>query len=104
MLTRRRRASFAGDPGDLRGEAPPWRQTLPRRGRTPLHRAAEYGQAAAVARLLELRAAVAPRDADGDTPLHDAVRNGHKEVVQLLVAVQAPLDLKNNRGRGPRKV
>eukprot|EP00438_Fugacium_kawagutii_P015114 Skav214605 [mRNA] locus=scaffold57:960850:967453:- [translate_table: standard] len=73
-----------------------------RRGETALHLAAQEGHSAAVAQLLELRAAVAPRDAEGNTPLHDAARKGHEEVVQLLRAAKASLDSQNNSGWGPR--
>ena len=38
----------------------------------------------------------------GDTPLHDAVRNGKAEVVELLLAANAPVDVKSNGGRGPQ--
>ena len=38
----------------------------------------------------------------GDAPLHDAARNGRAEVVELLLAANAPVDLKNEEGRGPQ--
>eukprot|EP00438_Fugacium_kawagutii_P029140 Skav225245 [mRNA] locus=scaffold988:1857:2612:- [translate_table: standard] len=84
------------------------------RGQTPLHFAAAEGHAAAVARLLELGAAVAPKDnIDGggalqgrqgrcNTPLHWAAEEGHVEVAKLLLAARAPLDSQNNDGWGPR--
>jgi len=37
----------------------------------------------------------------GDTPLHQAAFEGNTEVVELLVAANAPLDVQNKRGRGP---
>lgn len=38
----------------------------------------------------------------GDTPLHDAARQGQAAVAQLRLAANAPLDARNNDGRGPR--
>ena len=38
----------------------------------------------------------------GDTALHDAVSNGRKEVVELLLAANAPADVYNKSGRGPQ--
>ena len=38
----------------------------------------------------------------GDTPLHEAARCGKAEVVELLVAANAPLDVQNEKGRGPQ--
>ena len=35
----------------------------------------------------------------GDTPLHDAV---HKEVVELLLAANAPVDVQSKKGGGPQ--
>ena len=32
----------------------------------------------------------------GNTPLHDAVRGGHIEVVRLLLLSQANMEIKNN--------
>eukprot|EP00438_Fugacium_kawagutii_P029147 Skav225252 [mRNA] locus=scaffold988:75501:80213:- [translate_table: standard] len=40
--------------------------------------------------------------AGGDTPLHWAAGGGHVAVAQLLVETGAPLDSKDNVGRGPR--
>ena len=38
----------------------------------------------------------------GDTPLHEAAANGQTAVVELLLAANAPVDVKNNSGRGPQ--
>ena len=38
----------------------------------------------------------------GDTPLHDAAMNGNAAVVELLLAANAPVDVKNEDGRGPQ--
>ena len=37
----------------------------------------------------------------GDTPLHEAVREGRAAVVELLAA-NAPVDVKYENGRGPQ--
>ena len=38
----------------------------------------------------------------GDTPLDNAARAGSAEVVELLLAANAPVDVQNNGGRGPQ--
>ena len=38
----------------------------------------------------------------GNTPLHRAAGNGKTAVVELLLAANAPVDVKNNQGRGPQ--
>ena len=38
----------------------------------------------------------------GGTPLQAAARNGSAEVVELLLAANAPVDVKNNGGRRPQ--
>ena len=38
----------------------------------------------------------------GDTPLHDAAYRGKTEVVELLLAANAPVDVQNKKGRGPQ--
>eukprot|EP00438_Fugacium_kawagutii_P029149 Skav225254 [mRNA] locus=scaffold988:115213:117893:- [translate_table: standard] len=58
--------------------------------------------AAPAAELLELGAAVAPKDCNGDTPLHKSAFYGRVEVAKLLLAARAPLDTKNGNGQGPR--
>lgn len=52
--------------------------------RTALHVAAADGNAKVVEHLLELRADSSPSDRWGRTPLDDAMRFGHPEVVRLL--------------------
>jgi len=63
----------------LRAGAPPaWRH--PNRGRTPLHRAARRGYAAAVGLLLAAGADAGAADRGGGTPLHHAAIGGHAAV------------------------
>ena len=38
----------------------------------------------------------------GDTRLHRAAANGNAAVVELLLAANAPVDVKNEDGRGPQ--
>ncbi|GIX81657.1 ankyrin repeat domain-containing protein 13C [Caerostris extrusa] len=44
---------------------------------------------------------VAQKDLHGNTPLHIAVMKGHKECVQLLLAHNAPVKVKNRQGWSP---
>ena len=38
----------------------------------------------------------------GDTPLHVAAAEGETAVVELLLAADAPVDVNNEKGRGPQ--
>lgn len=73
---------------------------LVRKGKMPLHRAAEYGHATVARTLFELHRDSAvqtrgrivksidlldARNLDGETPLHEAARNGHVGVVQVML-------------------
>ena len=49
-------------------------------GWTPLHEACNYGHNRLVSLLVKHGANVNARGMDGDSPLHDAVGNGHLEV------------------------
>merc|ERR1711871_967946 len=67
------------------------------KGRTPLMYAANGGFVECAKLLLMARADVnAIEGRDGDTALHMAVRNGHSETVELLVAAGASLKVQNN--------
>lgn len=68
------------------------------------------GDAPAAARLLAADTALVHARADdgmgrglpaGSTPLHLAVRYGHGQLVDLLIAAGAPLDVRNAEGRTP---
>ena len=42
-----------------------------------------------------------PQDIKGWTPLHQAARNGHKEIAELLIAKGADVNVKNEDGETP---
>jgi hypothetical protein len=67
-----------------------------------IHDAARDGDVPKVTALLRVdpRLALA-RDAKGDTPLHWAARNGHKDVAAVLVANKADVNAKNSEGETP---
>ncbi|KAI9061470.1 asparaginase-domain-containing protein [Trametes sanguinea] len=60
-------------------------------GRAPLHVAALHGATRSAAMLLETGALVHVRDSLGHTPLYYAARQGHEELVDLLVQAGANL-------------
>ena len=68
----------------------PFRDTPPRRVRSPLHVAVCKGQAAAVRLLLARGASVSCKDIWGNSPLDDARRvNARNEIVDALAAAAA---------------
>lgn len=71
--------------------------------RTPLHVAAEKGQTAIAALLLDHGADIAARDqGDNATPLHWAMQDSHLETIRLLVERGAPVDVTDDmHERGP---
>ena len=69
--------------------------------RTPLHRAAEWGDRALVELLLRKGADIQSKDSFGWTPLHHAAGEAQKEVVELLVANGAEVSAKTDDGRTP---
>eukprot|EP00438_Fugacium_kawagutii_P028154 Skav224037 [mRNA] locus=scaffold2030:12199:21058:- [translate_table: standard] len=70
-------------------------------GQTPLHVAAGNGSAAAVAQLLELRAAVHAVTNEGRTPLHCAAYDGELEAARLLLGAKADVRAKGRDGMTP---
>ncbi|MGA2109022.1 MAG: ankyrin repeat domain-containing protein, partial [Syntrophorhabdales bacterium] len=67
-----------------------------------IHDAAEQGDVRKVEALLKGNPdLVLSKDDSGDTPLHWAALNGHKEVAELLLARKADVDAKNNDGNTP---
>src|SRR5208337_3822405 len=67
-----------------------------------IHDAAERGDAGKVEKLLKDNPDLAfSKDDSGDTPLHWAALNGHKDVTDLLLAHKAPVDARNNAGDTP---
>jgi ankyrin repeat protein len=71
-------------------------------GMTPLHQAAERGDAPAVASLLASGASTAAATRIGRyTPLHVAAKGGHAEVVRLLVAANADVNALTTTGAAP---
>eukprot|EP00435_Cladocopium_sp_Y103_P005837 s4244_g1.t2 len=67
-----------------------------------IFQAARDGKVGAVRHLLRTKpTSVQETDLLGDTPLHDAARNGKAKVVELLLAANAPLDVKSKSGNTP---
>jgi hypothetical protein len=67
-----------------------------------IHDAAEAGDMAKVKALLKKNSKlVSSKDNDGDTPLHIAALNGHKDMLELLLANKADVNAKNKNGRTP---
>jgi ankyrin repeat protein len=71
-------------------------------GNTPLHIAIKNGaNIAAVSFILDNRAPVNARNREGDTGLHLAVRQDHREAGKLLLARDANIFASNERGESP---
>ena len=66
----------------------------------PLLAAAEFGNAPAVALLLDLGAVVQGLDHDGISPLHRAVQSGSLAAVDRMLAAGAEIDLRERRWQG----
>jgi ankyrin repeat protein len=67
--------------------------------------AAKRGDLPTVKQLLQAKSAlVSCKDSKGDTPLHDAARYGHKDVVELLLAHNAEINTKGFHGNTPLHV
>jgi ankyrin repeat protein len=74
---------------------------LGRLGWTPLHAAAERGEAAVVENLILKGADVNARTANGQTPLHIAADHGSYGALETLLKHKANPNLQDKRGRTP---
>ena len=72
-------------------------------GYTSLHEACEHGDASVV-RMVGKYASVFATTKDGDTPLHIAAARGHKECVEALLQLDAPIMLRNAAGKTARDI
>ncbi|KAG8233136.1 hypothetical protein J437_LFUL010366 [Ladona fulva] len=70
-------------------------------GMTPLHWAADRGNAEAVQLLVDAGADVNFKDSEGQTALHYAVSCGHAEVVKILLKAGCSPDAVDNDGEKP---
>ena len=66
-------------------------------GCTSLHTACEYGRANVV-KMVGKHASLLATDKNGNTPLHIAAARGHKECVEALLQLDAPIMLRNAAG------
>ncbi len=66
------------------------------RNETPLFKAVNKGNTAAVKLLIEAGADVKIKDAEGRTMLHNAVANRKTDIVKLLIAAGADVNIKNH--------
>ena len=70
--------------------------------RTPIHMAASFNpDAGAVALLIERGADMWARDKDGETILHAAAGYGQREVIELLLDMEMPIEVVDNSGCTP---
>jgi ankyrin repeat protein len=68
---------------------------------TILHAAACRGHISLISKLIDLcRENLNPRNANGNTPLHDAVGFGHAEAVSLPLHAGADICISNDEGKG----
>ena len=66
-----------------------------------IHVAAQLGDVARVKAFLKQGIDVNAKNANGDTPLHSAVRGGYEDIAELLIAKGADINAKNNQGQAP---
>ena len=66
-------------------------------------RACVHGHASVV-RMIGKYASVLATDEDGDTPLHIAAAGGHRECVEALLQLDAPIMLRNAAGKTARDI
>ena len=72
-------------------------------GKTALHVACEKGYAQ-IAKMIGKDTSLLATTRNGDTPLHIAAARGHKECVEALLQLDAPLLLRNTAGKTVRDV
>ncbi|KAE8625106.1 hypothetical protein XENTR_v10006160 [Xenopus tropicalis] len=73
-----------------------------RDGQTPLHLAASWGLEEVVQCLLEFGANVNTQDAEGRTPIHVAISNQHRVIIQLLIShPDIRLNVRDRQGMTP---
>ena len=72
-------------------------------GFTSLHKACQCGRANVV-RMIGKHASVLATTKNGDTPLHIAAARGHKECVEALLQLDAPIMLRNAAGKTARDI
>ena len=72
---------------------------------TPLHLAAHYGQIETFKYLMEMVKRVSgnvnPPDGRGNTPLHDAIEEGHTEIARLILQNVEDIHPRNEDGESP---
>ncbi|CAJ0924439.1 unnamed protein product [Ranitomeya imitator] len=73
-----------------------------RDGQTPLHLAASWGLEEVVQCLLEFGANVNAQDAEGRTPIHVAISNQHRVIIQLMIShPEIWLNVRDRQGMTP---
>ena len=70
-------------------------------GVTPLHAAADRGNAEIISVLVKAEADLHAKENYGLTPLHTAAARGHAEVIPILVKAGADVNAKSKRGATP---
>eukprot|EP00026_Physarum_polycephalum_P006286 Phypoly_transcript_06328.p1 GENE.Phypoly_transcript_06328~~Phypoly_transcript_06328.p1 ORF type:complete len:375 (-),score=99.10 Phypoly_transcript_06328:544-1668(-) len=68
---------------------------------SPIILAASLGKETMVTHLLQLRASVFARSANGNTALHEAAKGGHTPVVLVLIQAGSEVDAMNDYGNTP---
>jgi ankyrin repeat protein len=72
-----------------------------RSGRTPVHKAAQYGHAAAITALHLAGATVNTSNTNGETPIFTAAQNGHALAITALIAAGANADTPDKDDKTP---
>jgi len=72
--------------------------------KTPLHKAAAYGEEAVARLLLDRGAEIDAVNGKGESPLHNARAGGENAVVRLLTDRGAKIDTSNRKGEAPLQI